>query len=266
MKLLDFKLDKNIITRELSSIRDSLGAEFITFNSDVKVKINLNDSIKLQDNIMGSFKEIIENIDLKKNGYPLLDKNGNCRFLYIPDHLNIGYGKYKNEYKKVHITYCSKLRGMEEIGRGDRYNFTSEKSGFFEIHLPYNKKENKKLDVCKICIRAMNSNHNISQYGQFNNFNFRDFSEDFAKMYPPEFDKASSLRASSDYPANWSQISSEFRASKNWTCEECGRNCNYNKSYLDTHHINGVKSDCRPSNLKALCKDCHKKQPFHSHY
>lgn len=35
---------------------------------------------------------------------------------------------------------------------------------------------------------------------------------------------------------------------------------------LDVHHINGVKHDNRNSNLKALCKECHQKQPHHTNY
>ena len=29
------------------------------------------------------------------------------------------------------------------------------------------------------------------------------------------------------------------------------------------HHINGVKSDNSAGNLRPLCADCHRKQPFH---
>lgn len=37
------------------------------------------------------------------------------------------------------------------------------------------------------------------------------------------------------------------------------------RALLHVHHISGVKSDNRPSNLKALCIDCHSKQPKHEH-
>lgn len=32
----------------------------------------------------------------------------------------------------------------------------------------------------------------------------------------------------------------------------------------DVHHRNGVKSENRPENLQALCRDCHRKQPMHT--
>lgn len=37
------------------------------------------------------------------------------------------------------------------------------------------------------------------------------------------------------------------------------------KHLLDTHHINGVKTDNSDSNLRALCKECHSLEPKHEH-
>ncbi|WPU32705.1 HNH endonuclease [Pseudoalteromonas piscicida] len=50
-----------------------------------------------------------------------------------------------------------------------------------------------------------------------------------------------------------------------YTCEQCGVELSQYKRLLHTHHINGVKTDNSISNLRALCLDCHKKQPKHEH-
>ena len=34
---------------------------------------------------------------------------------------------------------------------------------------------------------------------------------------------------------------------------------------LHTHHINGVKNDNAPGNLRVLCASCHRRQPKHQH-
>ncbi len=62
----------------------------------------------------------------------------------------------------------------------------------------------------------------------------------------------------SNYPPDWEIIKTNYRNSVNWICEKCGINLFEYRRLLHTHHINGVKSDCSQSNLKALCLKCHK--------
>ena len=56
---------------------------------------------------------------------------------------------------------------------------------------------------------------------------------------------------------DWSEISRKYRHSKQFRCEDCGVDCSKKPSLLDTHHNNGVLSDNRYANLRALCKICH---------
>ena len=67
------------------------------------------------------------------------------------------------------------------------------------------------------------------------------------------------------YADNWKDISRDLRDSRNWICECCGVNLRNTPALLHTHHINGVKRDNRQENLKALCIDCHRKQPQHDY-
>ena len=67
------------------------------------------------------------------------------------------------------------------------------------------------------------------------------------------------------YSTNWSNVSVNYKNNINWKCEKCKKNMFDCKNFLHTHHKNGVKDDNRTSNLIALCKDCHSKEPYHSH-
>ena len=66
-----------------------------------------------------------------------------------------------------------------------------------------------------------------------------------------------------NYTADWSRVSSELRARKNWTCECCGVDLKSQKELLHAHHMDGNRGNNKHSNLKSLCILCHKKQPMH---
>lgn len=68
----------------------------------------------------------------------------------------------------------------------------------------------------------------------------------------------------SKYPADWDAIADKVKTDAGWRCEQCGRQCRFPDEPFDTHrrtltvaHINHVESDCRESNLVALCPACH---------
>jgi len=54
-----------------------------------------------------------------------------------------------------------------------------------------------------------------------------------------------------------------YRETRNFTCESCNLNLKQALCLLHVHHINGVKTNNRSSNLKALCIECHSQQPDH---
>ena len=60
------------------------------------------------------------------------------------------------------------------------------------------------------------------------------------------------------YTPKWAEISKAYRFKQKFTCEDCGIHLDGAAGYyLDTHHINGNKTDNRPSNFKCLCVLCH---------
>lgn len=68
------------------------------------------------------------------------------------------------------------------------------------------------------------------------------------------------------YPLNFSEISTAFRASKEYTCENCHLKITEyaHKHYMHTHHINYQKQENCQDNLKCLCIRCHSEvDPIH---
>lgn len=67
------------------------------------------------------------------------------------------------------------------------------------------------------------------------------------------------------YPDDWKEVSKKYRKKMKYTCENCGVNLQTKKRLLHAHHNRRIKSQCLPQDLKALCFDCHRKEPFHQH-
>ncbi len=67
----------------------------------------------------------------------------------------------------------------------------------------------------------------------------------------------------SDYPEEWDRISERLRRERGFRCESCRVLLDKYPRGLHVHHINGVKGDCSPSNLRVLCALCHLASPFH---
>lgn len=60
------------------------------------------------------------------------------------------------------------------------------------------------------------------------------------------------------YPDDWELIAKATKDLANWECENCQHPHEPSANYtLTVHHLNGIKSDCRASNLVALCQRCH---------
>lgn len=208
----------------------------------------------------------------------LKDRQGHQIMLYIPEQGNninavLDDGKCKTA-RRVHVAECSKLVEMRQTGRfNNRYVMISRLDGLFSVHGidPQHQaiKGEAKLAVCKLCLTALNYRDYSSlpyhdKTALVNNFSFIDFFGCFSSYFP-SLPKTITSNQTGGYTADWSVVSTKLRSSLNYCCEQCGLNLAKWTKLLHTHHINGNKSDNRRQNLRALCADCHKKQPHHGH-
>lgn len=201
----------------------------------------------------------------------LLSYQGRQVLLYIPDQ-----GRRITEVlespekgKKFHVAECSTLDAMRSRGRFERYVVTNDMSGVFNVSgtdpLTGYHEGKAGLCVCKNCLRFLNY-QGYQKGGRGKRSIFEEFTlERFFKTYSTRFRTLPSrfTDRGGGYSEDWQQKSQAFRASRNWTCENCQVNLADQRRLLHTHHLDGNKRNNESSNLKALCADCHRKQPMH---
>mgnify|MGYP001823999573 CR=1 FL=1 len=176
---------------------------------------------------------------------------------------------------RFHVADCSKLREMRSIKRLERYVATNKTTGKFRI--TGRDKENKndidqegKLLVCQKCMELLNyQGFRKLPPGTPRKKFVQDFDLDlFFANYRSCFEYMPSRRDNApveNYVSNWRDISKKYREKQKWICEQCKVDLKNYPNLLHVHHINGVKNDNKLKNFKALCIDCHSKQPLHHH-
>lgn len=206
---------------------------------------------------------------------PYIDSNGKPFVLFILDRsFNVRWRTrflkpfsrnevHKSEYK-YHFMHCSTQEKMVRIGKDTRYKakYDIENPLFPSVESDLRRDI---LDVCKNCLSGYDFNkwHNPPP-PSVEEFNLKDFFDSCNGVYP-QIRCPSHQHYNMKYTNDWQKISREYKEGRGWRCEECSKKCSNNKGILHCHHINGVKDDNKPSNLKALCRSCHGKEPQHGH-
>jgi len=202
-----------------------------------------------------------------------LEWQGHKVILYIRDQRTSGYQGTRSY--TFHVANCTTLHEMNRKGRYERYVVATRKDGKFIVNrFDWNELVEKEVEcelpVCRNCLRRLKyQNYNYESRFRRNqiveNFDLVDFFDKYPSRItrlPKHTDKTAPLGT---YSSDWATISSRYRESVNWTCERCGVNLKDHKSFLQAHHLNGVKSDNDRQNLQALCIRCHAQKPDHEH-
>lgn len=201
------------------------------------------------------------------NGKPVLlyirDQSRNIE--HVHDYNN---ESYKSEYR-YHLMCCRTVHNIIFKQKRDRYvykDYLFEETPKFKVNITDGQKHkelnNVKLQVCQNCIKEarIENLYSLSPAMKqvfLRNFTPRDFCKDHKNSYVKSIVGSSYMRKEIDmYPNDWNKISSNYKKSKNYKCENCKIDLSDYKKYLHVHHI-GRKDQNEDQNLKSLCIECH---------
>jgi len=256
----------------LNKLRKEMGIDgFIEWNPNIKWKdINPEDWKNLH--IQG-LEVPLEEIKTQSDG--TLEYRGRKVVVYIRDQISYHRSSLENSTDpqyKFHLAWCETLRTMTLKGKyKSRYVVSRRTDGIFVVNLfqssqLINKNLELKMKVCKNCLGRIDyKGYRDNREKTYNEFSIKEYFKIYdsqISVLPPHTVNTAPLNT---YSRNFGEISYNFKKMKGWICEICKQNFSSRKPLLHTHHKNSDKSDNRPENLMALCKDCHKEQPDHGH-
>lgn len=172
---------------------------------------------------------------------------------------------------RFHLAYCVTLKEMKEHERFGRYVAAEGKNKLFDVRMNGGSLTKMSLKPCQNCLHKLHwKGFYLQQSTNAKNRIVDDFSvEEFFQRHPKSLHHTEPTRHAdnapvNEYPTNWEEISASLRKQFAYSCQDCGVVLGEQfAKYLHVHHLNGLKNDCQPENLRCLCIRCHSAQPKH---
>lgn len=245
------------------------------FEANFGLEEDISQDIELDQELSSTAGLDIKLEDLELD-HGVLSVKGRQVLLFIPDQGqsidDVLSGD--KEGRKFHVADCKTLDSMRQKSRFNRYKATYNTSGVFTVYGVSYKTGSSvegeaELKVCKNCLSYLNYKGYRQGVGLpknkiYNEFSIPGFLSEYSTLFSSMPDR-DSIVEKGGYSEDWAEVSAKYRASVGFCCEQCGVHLSSHKRLLHTHHISGNKRENHPANLKALCLDCHRKQPHHDY-
>lgn len=256
--------------QELEVLAKSMGA---TASSWVIGESRLSDRERLIQELQVGKEIPLAEVEISHGG--LLTYKGEQVILYIKDTRKerdtLLYDK--DGSPRFHIAECRTLDRMRREGRFERYVVTNQTSGIFLVESTDREtREVEELEAelgpCKNCLSELNwKNYKGSDSNTkseiWNDFLIDDFFSEFSTFFQSKPKHTDKTAPTGGYAKEWPNISDRIKHQRDWNCEKCKVHLSQHRRLLHCHHISGVVSDNSPSNIRALCVECHSKEPAH---
>ena len=261
MKLPDFRKSE-----KFNNLKKHMGIPIDVYGSyDVGMQVPL--IIKQLALPTGVAIDSLKDISVTEDGTLL---SGNNRIiLYIKD--------VSDFEPRFHMANCTTLQKMRDNNQIKKYSATQCETGEFEVYILKNNRaipSNKRLSVCQNCLAVLSyKGFSMSEWDrtkrikEVSGFSIKEFFQIYPKSLHVHSVDDADKRPANIYSSDWKSISYKIREYAGWTCQSCNiiLASVEKRRFLHVHHIDGVKSNNKNSNLRVLCIKCHAEQPNHQH-